>query len=89
MSVVYDDWKGEEWLPNGGRRCRHEPTGCVFDCWIDTHSEERVVLLKGAATTELFELAKGYYRVFGHQNRHPEERGLFDAIRELAAKKLP
>jgi len=28
-SVVYDDWRGEEWLTRGGCRYRHLPTGCV------------------------------------------------------------
>jgi hypothetical protein len=64
-SVVYDDWRGEEWLPRGGRRCRHLPTGCVFDVRPVALGEYAAELREGSATPELIELAKGYFRVFG------------------------
>ena len=74
MSVVYDDWLGEDWLPNGGRRCRHLPTNCVFDLWSQ-NGEVQAVLRQGSASSELFELAKGYYRVFGRINPDLQPNG--------------
>jgi hypothetical protein len=66
--VVYRDWRGEEWLENGGRRCRHLPTNCVFDLWFNDNGDVHAVLRQGSAPTELFELAKGYYKAFGTAN---------------------
>ena len=80
LPVVYDHWKGEEWLPNGGRRCRHIPSGCLFDCWIGIDHEERAELREGRATPELFELAKGYYRVFGAVDPANQPPGGISAI---------
>ena len=73
--VVYEDWRGEEWLPGGGRRCRHLPTGCVFDVRFAANGEE-AELREGSATPQLFELAKGYYRVFGCINPEHQPPGV-------------
>ena len=75
MSVVYDDWLGEDWLPNGGRRCRHVPTRAVFDLWFDPNGEVQAVLREGTASTALFEQAKGYYRVFRAINPAHQPQG--------------
>ena len=74
MSVVYDDWRGEDWLPNGGRRCRHLPTKAVFDLWFQ-NGEVQAVLRQGSASSELFALAKGYFRVFGCINPDLQPNG--------------
>jgi hypothetical protein len=78
-SVVYDHWRGEEWASDG-RYCRHLPTDCVF--LVRGESAE---LIEGDAPPELFELARGYYRVFGCQNRYPEERSFLDVMRDVSS----
>jgi hypothetical protein len=59
-----DDWRAEKKLSNGRRRCRHIPTRCMFDIWID-EGQVRAVLRHGAAPSALFEEAKEWFRRFG------------------------
>ena len=74
MSVVYDDWRGEDWLPNGGRRCRHLPTKAVFDLWFQngegaSGASPRLGIIGIIRTGERI-----FSRVWLHQSRSPAQR---------------
>ena len=66
LPVVYDDWEGGAWDRSDGRRfVRHIPTGCIFKVGFTSDGVE-ADLREGSATPDLFEMARGYFLVFGY-----------------------
>jgi hypothetical protein len=74
--VIYDDWRSEGWLPDGGgRHCRHLPTNCVFECsWrgMEPHAELR----EGSCEPKLHRIAEKYFLLFGCINPYHQPPGV-------------
>jgi hypothetical protein len=85
-SVVYADWRGEDWLPGGGRRCRHLPSDCVFDVTWQHGMKPHAELREGSCEPELRRVAEAFFSVF-RQRRSAATRPYPLAIARRSAGK--
>jgi hypothetical protein len=70
-SVVYADWRGEDWLPGGGRRCRDLPSDCVFDVTWQHGMKPHAELREGSCEPELRRVAEAFFLFFGSVDQQP------------------
>ena len=72
--VVFSEWRAEDWLPGGGRRCRHLPSDCVFDVTWQHGTKPHAELREGSCEPKLRQIAKKFFLLFGSidpDHRHP------------------